>query len=320
MNNYILEDDNIVIGNNDLFISKKYNFINPAFYLITNNKKSEISKIEKISDTVYKLNIIIFKKSNYSLLIIDNNQEIVLNLKFLDTTKYDEISTKNIENLRIETIYKKDKIYLKIRNDIVSKKDIYLKIEGDINKNILWRANLKDIEITFPYKIKGFCILTFKVNNVIKKVKVYNLDDFPKNIIKIKDGLKLNKVCDFDLRVVSNTSEWIIKKGETMLYLDLSKHEVFKIFIEDFLLFEQKIPFQNFLPELIILNNPTRIKISQPFHEEVSIKFKNKKDIYIIPQGKTETLLNLEKGLRFLEIDEIKNAFYKNLNEIIEIK
>jgi hypothetical protein len=220
----------------------------------------------------------------------------------------------------LKSSYYKDKIFLNFKKELPINKDFYLNFEGDINKSIMWKSDLKEIEISFPYKIKGFTTISFKINGILKKIKVYNIDDFPKNLIKIKGGLKLNRICDFDLRLISDASEWVIKKGESMVYLDMIQHENFKVYIDDYLLFEQKIIYHNFLPKLTILNEPLRIKISQSFHEDVSIKFKNKKEIWIIPQGKTETFLTYDKGLRLLEIENVKNAICENSSWVHIIK
>ena len=197
--------------------------------------------------------------------------------------------------------------------------DIILNFEGDINKSIIWKKEQDELIVSFPFKINGFTNITYKLNGSIKKAKIYNLDDFPKNIIKIKNGIKLNKPCDFDLKLISETKNILIKKGTIIIDTNISFDETFKLFIDDYLLFEQKILSVNYLPILSVLEKPLRLKLSQPFYEDISVKFKNKKERWIIKQGNTELLLPYT-GICKLLLEEVNNAIYEVESWIYHIK
>jgi hypothetical protein len=312
-------NNNIIkTGDNKLLITKNYHYVTPMFYLDINNKKIQINDNKKINDNVFEINFTLTNKAKTKLLVKDGITEEYIPLYFIQEQNYD--SNLNLDDLKFNTSYVKDKIFFNIKKSLPLKKDTSLKFEGDINKTIFWRQNTKEIDINFPYQVKGYTTLTFKINGVLKRIKVFNVDDFPRNLIKVKGGLKLNKSCEWDLRVVTDTKEWVIKKGEIFLYLDINENETFKIYIEDYLLFEQKILSSTYLPKLTIVDEPLRIKLSQAFYEDVSVKFKNKNDRWVIPQGQTEINLNYDKGIRLLEIEEIHNAVCDNLTWIYYIK
>ncbi len=312
-------NNNIIkTGDNKLIITKNYHYVTPIFFLDINNKKIEINNYKKINDSTFEINFITSNKAKTKLLIKDGITEEYIPLYFIQEENYD--SNLNLDDLKINTSFIKDKIFFKIKKSLPLKKDTSLKFEGDINKTIFWRQNTKEIEINFPYQVKGYTTLIFKINGVVKRIKVFNIDDFPRNLIKVKGGLKLNKFCEWDLRVVTDTKEWIIKKGEIFLYLDLNENETFKVYIEDYLLFEQKIISSTYLPKLTIIDEPLRLKLSQAFYEDIFVKFKNKNERWIIPQGQTEINLNYDKGIRLLEIEEIHNAVCDNLMCIYHIK
>lgn len=317
MGNYNINNNIINIGDNMINITKNYYFSNPEFFLDINNKKFRISS-NKISNTEYQIKFYLSNKAKTKLLIRDGIIEEYLVLYHIQEDSYEPNT--NIDDIKINAYFLKDKIFLQIKKPLPLKKDTSLKFEGDINKTVFWRQNTKEIEISFPYQVKGYTTLTFKLNNIIKKVKVFNRDDFPKNLIKIKGGLKLNKICDWDLRLVTETKEWIIKKGDAFIYFDIESNETFKVYIDEYLLFEQKILASSYLPKITLLEDPLRIKLSQPFYENVVVKFKNINERWVITQGKTEVIINCDKGIRLLEIEDISNAISDNKSWIYHIK
>ena len=75
----------------------------------------------------------------------------------------------------------------------------------------------------------------------------------------------------------------------------------------------------NYLPILSVLEKPLRLKLSQPFYEDISVKFKNKKERWIIKQGNTELLLPYT-GICKLLLEEVNNAIYEVESWIYHIK
>ncbi len=318
MDAFNINNNIIALGDNKITITKNYHYSNPVFFLDINNKKIQIMDIKKINNDVYEVNFTLNNKYRINLFIKDDIIEEYKPLYFIQENNFE--SNLNLDDLKISHSFTKDKIFFNLKRSIKLNKDTSIKFEGDLNKTVFWRQDTKEIDIHFPYQIKGFTNLTFKINGVLKKIKVFNKEDFPRNLIKVKGGIKLNKVCEWDLRIVTETSEWVIKKGEVFLYLDINNNETFKVYIDDYLLFEQKILTSTYLPKLTILENPLRVKISQSFYEDIILKFKNKPDRIIIPQGQTEIPLSYEKGIRILEIEEIINAICDNSTWIYYIK
>lgn len=302
---------NVNIGENIIHISKTYDFINPSFYISINNKKEKIESIKNLDNT-YKIILNIKINSNDIFLIIKDGLIEEYHQLLLDNNIKPIVEKLNLE---ITTIYNKDKITLTIHSDEFIKNTI-LNIEGDLNKSIIWR-NSKQIETTFPFTIKGFTNLTFKINGELYKQKIYNRDDFPTNLIKIKDGFKLNKTCQWDLTVKNMNNIYTINKGD--FYLNNTQLiDKCYVYIEDFLLFEQDLNFINYIPHISILENPLRAKLSQPLQIEVSFKIKDK--WYIIKQNETEILLNIGVGLLNFKILEAKNATFDDKNYILYLK
>lgn len=312
-------NNNIInIGSNKLIVTKTYHYSNPTFFLDINNKKMEIINFKQIDNDIFELEFLLTNKARTKLFIKDGLIEEYIPLYYIQEDNYDP--NINLDDLKINTSFIKDKIFLNIKKSLPLKKDTSLQFEGDLNKIVFWRQGTKEIDINFPYQVKGYASLTFKINGVVKRIKIFNREDFPRNLIKVKGGLKLNKVCEWDLRLVTETTESIIKKGEVFIYMDILNNENFQVYIDDYLLFEQKILSSTYLPKLTVLENPLRIKLSQPFYEDVVVKFKNRAERWVIPQGKTETNLSYDKGIRLLEIDEISNAICDNSSWIYYIK
>lgn len=306
---------NIIIGYNEIVIKKSLSFNNPNISIYFNNKKIIILS-NKIDNFTYKINFNISNKGKTILIIKDVDVE----------EEYKLIFDYNIDNFikqpeyNLEYFYNKDKVYLILKSHYPLKKDIDLKFEGDFNKIVYWRKDSKKIEISFPYQILGISLINFKLNNKLYKIKVINKEDFPKNFILVKGGIKLNKPCNFNLIIKTNKKEFEIKKGEIYLILDFDEIDNLKLYFEDIFIFEQKIVNIKYLPKITILENPLRIRISQIYYADVKIKFKNKEDIWIIPQGKTEVYLNYSSGIKLLEIEEIINASCDNNSGIFLIK
>jgi len=69
---------------------------------------------------------------------------------------------------------------------------------------------------------------------------------------------------------------------------------------------------EKYLPEMFIINNPLKIKLTHKYYEDVIVEFEDYNFKYNIPAGNTEVLINHKnKGIRILEIKNIENATYK---------
>ncbi len=315
MNQDVFFTDNTTIhdGYNTFLIKKAYHYGSPVFYLVINNKKTLIEH-ELIEDTICSMGFSIKKGTKKAhIKIIDGLSEGIINLKYSHGLKK---STSDFFD--IKTDYISDKIHIYLKRTVASL-DVPINIEGDFNKNVIWKSGSKKLDISFPHLIKGNKTFVFKINGTNQTIKIYNREDFPKNIIKVNNGIKLNKSCSYDLRVLTKNKEYSIKKGESFLYEDFSDLEEISVFIEDFFLFKQTVRKNNYYPFLTILEKPLRVKISQPYYEEIKFKFKNDACVYIIPQGQTEATLTTEKGIRILEFEFVKNASYEKKHTIIHI-
>ena len=277
-----------------------------------NNNLILDSNINKISDIEYMIVV-----DNY----IDNNILIIKDglLIYSETIN---IINENINKdflmdyLEVKAYYMRDKLFLNISNKNGIVEDTILNIEGDLNKNIIWRKCVgdKNIEITFPFHITGFSTLKILINKKVFNLDVYNLEDFPKNFMKVKDGFKMNKSCIFDLKIKTLTNEIILKSGE--IYFNIINDSIISVYIKDYLLFEQDMTNISHLPIVSILSYPKpKVVLSHIFSETIKFKIKNK--WYIIEAGKISVDIKLNKGIHNIVIYDTINCIFDKKSCVI---
>lgn len=303
-NKFILNSEKIKIGINKITICKKSDFKAPIVKLVSNNNKSIIphtiidaNNIEIIFEVISIM--------DYKIIITDGlkNMTIPLTLDSLDTKD-------SAVNFTIDEFYKKGKIYFKLRNQNILTTDYNINISGDLNKNVIWKKNTKDIDINFVHQVIGFKTLNFTINGIKYTKTIINPEKFPNNLIKINNGVRINTSCLYDLVLKTDIDEQIIKAGSFNANINLDNIRWMKLYFRDKLLFEQRINKDKFLPKIIITDNPLRVKLSQTYYEDVHVKIEGFENMFVIPQGDISANITLEKGLRKIVILDAMNATF----------
>lgn len=285
---YSLDKKTVTIGYNEIFITKKTFFKTPIVKLISNNIKSDVY-YEILNMSKIKVNFNLDTKKQYKLSIQDGLKTEIFDLDFTDVIIEDKL------DLDFDVNYKNGKLFFKLFSNIT--KDTTITFEGDINKTIIWKPNT-DLNVNFVYQILGFKMLNFKINNIEYKKLIIDRDKFPNAIIKTTNGIRIDKVCQYDLMI----NDTLLKAGETTIK---TNSNTFKVMFKDILLFEQTITTK-FQPIVTLVNNPLRLKLNQPYYEDVSVVLNDVK--YIIPQGKLFIEIPYKKGIRKFTISDVVNA------------
>ena len=298
-----LSSNNIMLGINNIILSKKYDFKSPTIKLISNNIKSDIDYVF-LDKKRLQLSFNVDKAREYKLYIKDGLKSETFNLKL------NKEEQKNTLFFKVEEFYKKGKIYFTLISDTPMVKDYELSFEGDISKKVIWRAGETILNVNFVYQIIGFKLLNFKINGYKYTKFILDNSKFPSNLIKTKNGIRLNTHCIYDLKIKTNLEEAIIKKGNIESIINLDGVHYIQVYFKDKLLFEQYLKDSKFLPKLTITSNPLGIKLSQPYLEDVHIQLDNFDKMFTIPQGETFIEIPNKKGLMKIVIKSVENAIF----------
>jgi hypothetical protein len=306
-NKFNLDNTKIALGYNRIVISKPKNgdFKNPIIKLISNNLKSSLEYTfldKKRIEVVLDLDT----KKNYKLLIKDGLKSQTFDLEYTS----DYVSKKEIE-YSVEEYYKKGKIFFTLKKLTELDEDLRIVFEGDLNKTIIWKKGTKEVKVNFVHQIIGHNTLKFKINGKQYYKTVINPERFPTALIKTNEGVRTDKYCQYDLVLKTDISEHVLKGGETNFNLNLSNIKYMKLYFRDKLLFEQYLTKDKFLPLVTIVDSPLRIKLSQPYYEDVVVTLKGIDNKFVISQGNTFATIPYKKGLRKFVIESTENAIFE---------
>lgn len=303
-NKFILDNSEIGLGDNRIVISKFNNndFNNPVVKLISNNLKTivDFTMIDS-QNLVIQLNL--DSKKEYKLLVKDGLKSQTFDLEFTSVVK-----KTNIVNFTIEEFYKKGKLFFTLRNETELVKDLVLVFEGDLNKTIIWKKGTKEVNVNFVKQIIGYDTLKFTINKKPYYKTVINPERFPSVLIKTNEGVRTDKYCQYDLVLKTDTSEHVLKGGESEVRFNLDSIKFMKLYFRDKLLFEQYLTKTKFIPTVSIVDSPLRLKLNQPYYEDVTVTLKGMEGKFVIPQGTTTMTIPYKKGLRKFVIENVENA------------
>jgi hypothetical protein len=309
-NKFELSNTKLGLGYNKIIITKPKSgvFNNPIIKLVSNNLKTvvEYSIIDSLS-VVVEFNI--DSSKDYKLIVKDGLKTQVFDLEYISN-----VINKKEFSYSIEEFYKKGKIFLSLKSETETKEDLNISFSGDLEKNIVWKKGTKEVNVNFVKQVIGYKVLKFNINGNSYTKTIINSELFPKNLVKTKDGIRLNSYCQHDLVLKTDLQEYLIKSGETniSLNLDLDSISYLKLYFQDKLLFEQKLTKSKFLPLVTIVDSPLRLKLNQPYYEDVIIKLKEFDNKFVIPQGETSIQIPYKKGIRKFTIDSVENCKFNS--------
>jgi hypothetical protein len=303
-NKFELNNTKIVLGYNRILISKPKNsvFKNPIIKLSSNNLKKEIVYTYIDSKTI-QIDLNLDVKRDYKLIVKDGLKSQTFDLEYTTETNF----TKEF-SYSIEEYYKKGKMFFTLKSEVESSEDLTITFEGDLNKSVIWKKGNKEVKVNFVKQVIGYDVLKFNINGKPYVKTIINPERFPNNLIKTKDGVRTDKHCQHTLVLKTNVGEFIINSGETSIDLNLESITYMKLYFRDKLLFEQYIKKDKFLPKVSIVDSPLRIKLNQPYYEDVTVTLKGNNKKFVIPQGTTSVTLPYKKGLRKFVIESVENA------------
>jgi hypothetical protein len=303
-NKFVLDNAEIGLGYNRIVISKSKNnsFNNPIVKLISNNLKT-IVDTTMINSQRLAVELILDTKKEYKLLVKDGLKSQTFDLNFTSI-----VENTNQVNFTIDEYYKKGKLFFTLRNETELVKDLTLTFEGDLNKTIIWKKGTKEVNVNFVHQIIGFETLKFTINEKPYYKTVINPERFPSVLIKTNEGVKADKYCQYDLVLKTDTSEHVLKGGDSNVILNLDAIKFMKLYFRDKLLFEQYLTKAKFEPVVSIVDSPLRLKLNQPYYEDVTVTMKGMDKKFVIPQGTTTMEIPYKKGLRKFVIESVENA------------
>ena len=303
-NKFILDTSEIGLGYNKITITKKNNnsFNNPVVKLISNNLKTT-TDFNMLDSQTLEVELNLDTKKEYKLLIKDGLKSQTFDLDYTST-----VLKTNSVNFTIDEYYKKGKLFFTLRNETELVKDLTLAFEGALNKTIIWKKGTKEVNVNFVHQIIGYDTLKFTINKQPYYKTVINPERFPSVLIKTLNGVKSDKHCQHDLVLKTDTSEHVLKAGDPNVILNLDSIKFMKLYFRDKLLFEQHLTLAKFIPTVSIIDSPLRLKLNQPYYEDVTITLKGMDSKFVIPQGTTTMTIPYKKGLRKFVIEGVENA------------
>lgn len=296
-----INTDTLTLGINTITLTKDSEIIPKIkIFIKENNNKRELTNFEIDVNTIsFQLNV---NDSKYEIILRESNELFTFNI----IVNKDVL---NIEKINIKPFlsYLKGILTLSLHIKGIKNKHI-LNISGDFNKQI--EVSKSKEHITFHHLIIDFSVINFKINNQSFSQIVIDPDKFPTSLIKLSNGIKLNKPCKQDLTIKVDGNDYIISDGNTEFLYNWNGVKTFNIYHNSILLFSQNIKKENYLPEVMLISDPLRIKSSIPCLRKIEVYLKGYNKVFILEAGKTEMLLNidLKQGLRVLEVDKIINA------------
>ena len=301
-NKFELDRTNVQLGENSIIISKKSDFKKPVIKLVSNNLK-EVIDYNFTSSNSLEINFDLDAKREYKIIVKDGLKSQTFELLFTSI-----VETNNNIDFDIETNYKKGKIFFKLKNITELVKDFQVAFQGALNKTVIWKKDTKEVSVNFVKQIIGFDTLKFTINGKQFIKTIINPERFPSALIKTNDGVRTDKYCQYDLVLKTDTSEHVLKGGESTIRINLDTVQYMKLYFRDKLLFEQYLKRDKFIPTVSIVDSPLRIKLSQPYYEDVTVSLKGIDKKFLIPQGTTSIAIPYKKGLRKFVIENVHNA------------
>jgi hypothetical protein len=237
----------------------------------------------EVSGNVVDIDVYVDEDNTYELIIKNGNE--VHNLELLYNNK-DVVATHHNFIPTIE--YNNGIINMTIKSDMLNISDTELVLTGDINKNVIWKAGEESISLSFLINISFNKIIKYKINNQPFANQVFDKSLFPNSFIRTNNGIKLNKICPYALNLhVDNTVIPILPNQTDIAYVWVES-KLFKLEFEGDILFSQNIIGSISKPEMILVDNPIRIKIAYPILENIKVKIIGFDKPFIIESGKYE--------------------------------
>lgn len=296
-----IENSDITYGTNQIKITKDTSIVGKtAIFLFKNNSKSKIDFT--IENNSISFSFSISECAKYQIVLKEKNETITfpLNLQIVDNIKEEITLTPKLSYL---------KGILSLSLEIKNIKSTHrLEITGDINKTI--DVNRSKSVHTFHYLINDYKVINYRINNVLYSQMVIDFEKFPSKLAKISNGIKFNKASKYDLLIDIEDAQHLVLAGQTEFTYIWNGEKTFKVYLNGYEIFEQSIKRNNYLPELILVSDPLRVKIGSPSLKNIEVYIKGYDKFFILEAGETELPLNLvlEPGYRNIEIEKVSNA------------
>lgn len=305
-NTFILNKFFIREGDNYYTIEKKSNFLDPKLILITNKGSRKLKYTQDVKNIYFKINAV--ENLNYQIRIKDGLKTKKFKLKW-----YSKEKTKSDFKYDLKISYQNGRIYilLKSLNDTL-KSDLLLNVNGDLKEDFIWKKGEKEKTLSFPHQILKWENFSFNINGEFYNKTIINKKYFPTKIAKTKNGIRFEKPTPEELVLNIGDINYIVPAKVINYDINWEGKKMFKLYFKNVLLVRQKLKKEKYLPELYILNNPLRLKISHRYYDDVKVTFSDNDMKYVIPSGQTETLISHKNsGMRHLNINAVENAIPK---------
>jgi hypothetical protein len=305
-NTFSLNKSFIKEGQNIYVIKKNSQFKSPKVILQT-NKGSRTVKTDVFYDEV-KFKINASEKGIHKIRIKDGlkTKQFVLNWggkqKSEDVIDYD---------IKYSYASGKIKMILTSKNR-TPKSDFVLSVSGDLNDDFVWKKGNKTKEIIFAHQILKTKILNFNINGMSYTTNIINKSYFPSKIAKTKNGIRFEKPTPEEMILKIDDVTYTVPPKVMNYDINWEGKKMFKLYYKNILLVRQKLTKEKYLPELYVVNNPLKIKLSHRYYEDVKVTFADSESKYVIPAGQTEVLIQHKNvGMRHLSITYVENAIPK---------
>ncbi len=296
-----IENSEICCGTNNISIEKISPIIGDIKVFLSKNNKKQLLNYQ-LDGNIIQISLEISDKSNYQIIIKEKNETTSIDLVFKE-----ELNDK--ETISIEPHLSYLKGILTLNLNIKNIKSTHtLTISGDINKVV--EVNRATSCFQFHLLINDFKVINFRINDIIFSQMVIDYEKFPNKLNKILSGVRLNKPSQHDLTIIVDGIEHLIQSGKTEFPYVWDDEKQFDVFIEGYMIFSQTVSKNNYLPELTLISDPLRVKIGSPSLKNIEVYIKGQTNFFVIEAGQTEIPLelNLEEGIRLIEISKVINA------------
>jgi hypothetical protein len=307
---FTLDDNVIKQGENQLVLTSNYKIDSELVVTLSRNNNKERLAYTQVDAHTIHVSIDAPSYAAYKLLVRNNHELSELNLTYQVATKPDTSSFDSTLS------YSNGMLYLHITRSQVVQYPVSISITGDLSHNTTWKVGERVLTIPFIKTVTDVAHFTYSINGQLNGAYVINKDVFPKAFIKTSKGVKLNASCGLPLVLVAGDTTIQLEANQKEVAYTWSGNQVFKLYCNEQLLFEQMIQGTRSVPKLVIAQNPFRLKIGFATLENVEVSIKGLADKLILEAGKTELEFTPPNTEDIVEI-EVLNVINVKIDQTI---
>jgi hypothetical protein len=302
-------NNKLSLGENEVIIISNNAIRSDVNVILVCNKQKSIADF-KVEDNIIKVYINVTDSKKYSILIKNGNETYISEL-ICDIPKEEKHY-----HFNSSLDYSNGLITMTISTNQIITEDYNINIAGDLTRSITWEKGERYLVLNFIRMVKDYSLLRYSINSQMFGSYVINREIFPDKFIRIANGLKLNKSCEYGLSLCVGDEHIEIAPNQRDVHYTWDYTKTFRLMFNNVEIFTQTILNKAVKPELVIVDNPLRLKLGYPTLERVEVKIKQIPHVIVIDAGDTEKEFEIVQDKRCVEI-EIVNASNVIVNQTI---